>query len=214
MKNVAGYDVSRLVTGSLGTLALIAEVSLKVLPMPPVSATVAFDASEVEAITKMNQLAGKPLPISATCYFDGRLCIRLSGSNAAVKAARARLNGEEVSDDEALWETIREHAHHFFAGPEDVWRLSVPPTTPPLGFGRTLVEWGGAQRWLRTVPDPRALRAAMAEARGHATLFRAKATRNEVFAPLSPVLAKLHQRLKQEFDPQKIFNPGRMYPEL
>lgn len=214
MKNVAGFDVSRLMVGSLGTLALVSEISLKVLPVPPASLTLVRRASEGDAIRLMNEWGGEPLPISATCGFDGMLFVRLSGAAPALKAAQAHIGGEAVADDAAFWENIREQAHAFFSNAGDLWRLSVPSATPPLGLGATLIEWGGAQRWVWSEGDGSKLRDAALRARGHATLFRARTPRNEVFTPLTAALATIHRHLKQEFDPHGIFNPGRMYGDL
>ncbi|HWH81980.1 MAG TPA: glycolate oxidase subunit GlcE [Burkholderiaceae bacterium] len=214
MKNVAGYDVSRLIVGSLGTLALIAEVSLKVLPVPPESLTLVREAGEADAIRWMNEWGGKPLPISATCVFGGKLFVRLSGAAPALKAARAHLGGDILSHDAAFWESVREQAHMFFAGTGGLWRISVPSATAPLALGPTLIEWGGAQRWVRTESDTPGVPAAAIKERGHATAFRSRNARDDVFTPLAPALARIHSKLKQEFDPHRIFNPGRMYADL
>ncbi len=214
MKNVAGYDVSRLMVGSLGTLGVIAEVSLKVLPSPPASETLVREASESDAVTLMNKWAGKPLPISATCFTDGKLFVRLSGAGTAVAAARAQIGGEDMHDDRRFWESVREQQHEFFRGADDLWRLSVPPTTPPVRLAATLIEWGGAQRWVRENGDGLKIRKTVLSARGHATLFRSSGVREHVFTPLAPALATIHRNLKRQFDPNGIFNPGRIYADL
>ena len=214
MKNVAGYDVSRLMVGSLGTLALITEVSLKVLPIPATSATVVREATEADALDAMNKWGGKALPISATCFVEGRLFVRLAGASSALKPARTQLGGEELADADRFWESLREQTHPFFSGAGNLWRLSVPSATKPLGLGPTLIEWGGAQRWTWEERDGTSGRAAAVKAKGHASLFRAAGNRQDVFTPLSPALAKIHQNLKKAFDPQGIFNPGRMYADL
>ena len=214
MKNVAGYDVSRFIAGSLGTLALITEVSLKVLPVPSASATQVLDASEAAAITMMNQWAGQALPISATCFAEGRLHVRLSGAAAALRAARPKVGGETLADDALFWQSLREQTHRFFARAGELWRLSVPSATAPLGLGTTLIEWGGAQRWIVGSADAATIGETAAKVRGHVTLFRSSGPRERVFTPLSPSLAKIHRNLKQEFDPRGIFNPGRMYADL
>ena len=216
MKNVAGYDVPRLMAGSLGTLGVLLEVSLKVLPLPVAERTLRFAISEAGAIEKLNLWGGQPLPISASAWHDGVLNLRLSGAAAAVDAAQRLLGGEPLAEAGAFWAALREQTHAFFAGDAPLWRLSVASVAPPQGLGSTLIEWGGAQRWLRS-GDPLAIRAAAEKAGGHATLFRADdvlKTAVGVFQPLSTPLARIHRNLKNAFDPQGVFNPGRMYPDF
>jgi glycolate dehydrogenase FAD-binding subunit len=213
MKNVAGYDVSRLVAGSLGTLGLIAEVSLKLAPRPPAESTLRLEMPQARALEAMNRWAGQPLAISATAWHDGELSVRLAGSAAAVRAAAAKIGG--VAADGGLWRELREHTHAFFSGPEPLWRLSLPSATPAMNLeGRQLVEWGGALRWLKSPANAASIREAARSAKGHATLFRAEDKAAGCFAPLDAVLARVHKELKSAFDPAGIFNPGRMYPEL
>jgi glycolate oxidase FAD binding subunit len=217
MKNVAGYDVSRLLAGSLGTLGLIAEASIKVLPRPPVEATLRLRMTEERAIEALNQWAGQPLPVSATAWHDGGLGVRLSGSAAAVRAAAARIGGDSLPEAQAaaFWRGVREHTDAFFAGAEPLWRIAVPPATPPLRLpGRQMIEWGGGLRWLKTGEEPRAVREAAGRARGHATLFRVDRRSGEAFSPLEPVAMRLHRGLKAAFDPAGILNPGRLYGDL
>jgi len=217
MKNVAGYDLPRLMAGSLGTLGIILEVSLKVLPVPVAEATLKFELPADKAVETINRWAGKPLPVSAIAYADGDLGVRLSGAAAAVAVARGKLGGELVEGAQAtrFWAGIREQTDPFFAGDEPLWRLSVPSATPPLALeGRELIEWGGALRWLKTNAEPRAIRELVARSGGHATLFRGGDKSVGVFQPLAPAIAAIHQRLKAEFDPHGIFNRGRMYAEL
>jgi len=212
MKNVAGYDVSRALAGSLGTLGMILDVSLKVLPRPPTEQTLRFELPEADAVRRTNEWAGQPWPISATAWFDGALTVRLSGAIAGVRAAQAKLGGELVADGPAFWTTLREHTHNFFKRTDTatLWRLSVPPTTVPLNLGSTLTEWRGAQRWIWSREAAVDLRVQAQKAGGHATAFR-QHDRDDVFHPLAPALALIHQRLKKEFDPVGIFNRGRMY---
>jgi glycolate oxidase FAD binding subunit len=215
MKNVAGYDVSRMLAGSLGTLGLLLEVSLKVLPRPFAETSLRFEIGEIDAIRELNEWGGQPLPISASCWVDGVLMLRLSGARAAVDAAVKSLGGEEVPDSAAFWASLREQRHSFFDGEGALWRLSVPSTASAIVLkGEQLIEWGGAQRWLRAGSDEAAaqtIRRTVAAVGGHATLFRGGDKAVGVFHPLAPAVAKIHERMKAAFDPSHIFNPGRMY---
>jgi glycolate oxidase FAD binding subunit len=212
MKNVAGYDVSRLLAGSLGTLGLITELSVKVLPRSFAEATLRFEANEIEAIRMLNVWGGQPLPVSASCWHRGVLALRLSGARAAVDAAVKSLGGQVVGDAAGFWTDLREQRHAFFAGDAPLWRLSVPSTTGAIVLnGEQLIEWGGAQRWLRADSgDAETIRSAVRAAGGHATLFRGGDKAVGVFQPLAPAVARIHERLKTAFDPAHIFNPGRM----
>jgi glycolate oxidase FAD binding subunit len=217
MKNVAGYDVARLLAGSLGTLGVILEVSLKVLPRPVEEQTLRLELAQAAAIEQLNAWGGQPLPISATAWCDGVLQLRLSGAAAAVRAARARIGGEPVAGEASLafWESLREQTHPFFAGDAPLWRLALPATAAPLALPEApFIEWGGALRWLRAASEARVLREAAARAGGHATLFRARDRSAPAFAPLSAVNMRLHRGLKAAFDPQGVFNRGRMYSDL
>lgn len=215
MKNVAGYDVSRLMAGSLGTLGLLLEVSLKVLPLPAQEVTLRFDMNEAEALDQMNRWAGLPLSLSATCYHDGELNLRLSGAAAAVNSVKLKLGGEEVKDAHAFWHSVREQQHGFFAAAKPLWRLSLPSTAASLSVpGQQLIEWGGAQRWLASDATADVIRQAALASGGHATLFRSAGATAEPFQPLAATLLEIHKRLKQHFDPHNIFNPGRMYQDF
>jgi glycolate oxidase FAD binding subunit len=217
IKNVAGYDVSRVLAGSLGTLGVIVDVSLKVLPHPAVETTLRFDMDESQALDTLNAWGGRPLPISASFWRDGELRIRLSGSDAAVKHAIKVLGGELLGDAVAaiFWHELREHGDAWFAGDAPLWRVSLPSTAKPLLLGDSQVmEWGGALRWLRSEKSAVAMRNRAYELGGHATLFRGGDRSVGVFTPLTAPIAAIHQRLKNEFDPARIFNPGRLYADL
>jgi len=227
MKNVAGYDVSRLLTGSLGMFGLIAEVSLKVLPRPVAELSLRLEMQQDEALRRLNEWGGQPLPISASSWADGVLTLRLSGARSAVEAARARIGGDALDQADAWWHAVREQDHPFFADamahPNGLWRLSLPSSAPPVALpGRQLIEWGGAQRWLLVDADADAdaaadaatIRAAAAQAGGHATLFRGGARDAGVFHPLAPAVRTIHKQLKDAFDPAGVFNRGRMYREF
>jgi glycolate oxidase FAD binding subunit len=219
IKNVAGYDVSRVLAGSLGMLGVIIDVSLKVLPLPARETTLGFSMSETQALEQMNLWGGRPLPISASCWLDGNLRIRLSGSEAAVSQAESALSregtgGERLGSAAAFWQDVREQVQPWFAATEALWRVSVPPDAEPLALGEQCIEWGGALRWLRTSLPAMVVRERARSLGGHATLFRGGDRSQGVFTPLSAPLAAIHQRLKDEFDPAHIFNPGRMYVGL
>ncbi len=226
MKNVAGYDVSRLLAGSMGTLGVLAEVTLKVLPKPVAEQTLVFELDERAALARLNQWGGLPLPISASLWHAGRLWLRLSGARAAVDAARDKLGGALAVDAEKHWISVREQTHPAFAG-QPLWRLALPPTAAPPGLDNLrAIEWGGALRWYAGESDGKsdgaskihaAVRGAAARLGGHAVLYRAPESLRcleGTFAPLSPPLLALHRRLKKSFDPRGILNPGRLYAEF
>ncbi|HUQ29069.1 MAG TPA: glycolate oxidase subunit GlcE [Usitatibacter sp.] len=211
IKNVAGYDISRLMAGSLGTLGVITEISFKVLPRPPAEATLAFELDEESAMLQVNRWAGMPLPLSATAWEAGRLRVRLSGAETAVAAGKARMGGEAI-DGATYWSDLREHRLPFFSGGRAVWRVSVPQTVEPMALPfAQLVEWGGGLRWMTGDVDPLSVRSTAERAGGHATLFRGGDRKAGVFHPLTPPSMKIHRRLKEAFDPAGILNPHRMY---
>jgi glycolate oxidase FAD binding subunit len=212
MKNVAGYDVSRLMVGAMGTLGAILDASFKVLPMPEAEQTRVYEVSEEMAIVRMNEWAAQPWPLSAACYLNNNLRIRLSGSEAGVAAAARELGGVQEPEGGQFWRALREQCLPFFDSTDVLWRLVVPPATPPLRlFGNGLVDWGGAQRWLLSEQGDETIRAAVQAVGGHATRFRGGDRSLNVFQPLAPGLATLHKNLKDAFDPAGILNPGRLY---
>ena len=224
MKNVAGYDVSRVLAGSMGILGVICEVSLKVLPRAIATATLRFEMDQAQALQKLNAWGGEPLPISASACWNGMLVIRLSGARAAVEAACRQLGGEAIEPAwaAAFWQGLRDQSDEFFAsalaavkGGAALWRLGVPQTAAPITLpGEQLVEWGGAQRWLCTPATAAQVREAATAAGGHATLFRSRDKSAEAFHPLSAPLARFHRELKKAFDPDRVFNRGRLYQDL
>jgi glycolate oxidase FAD binding subunit len=224
MKNVAGYDVSRVLAGSMGVLGAICEVSLKVLPRPAATATLRFEMDQARAIRQLNEWAGQPLPLHASAWWQGLLVLRLAGAAAAVHAAAQSLGGEAVPPELAagFWDGLRDQSDEFFVNARaaldegaTLWRLSLPQTAAPLALeGDCLVEWGGAQRWLCCSLPAGQVRDAAAAAGGHATLFMGLDRSAGVFAPLKSPLDRIHRELKRAFDPDGVFNPGRLYPEL
>lgn len=218
IKNVAGYDVSRLLCGSLGTLGVILDVSLRVVPVAADEATLRFDMDADAAISAVHRWIGQALPVDASTWHEGSLCLRLRGARAAVASAVQTLGGERVgaSDADAYWRSLRDHEPVFFkAGTDDgtqLWRVSVPATCPALPLPDPTaqwLEWHGAQRWVRTHLPADEMFALAERFGGHATLFRGAG--DQVFAPLASVTERIHRSLKQNFDPAGLFNPGRMY---
>ncbi|ARP86161.1 glycolate oxidase subunit GlcE [Bordetella genomosp. 9] len=226
MKNVAGYDVSRLLAGSLGIFGVLLEVSLKVLPRPMMERSLRLQGTQSEALAAFATWRRLPMPVSAACWIPmgrddlGEILVRLSGAPPAIDAAQARIGGEPVPDERAalLWQSLREQTHEFFDRSQPLWRIAVPPATAPMALGPTLIEWGGGQRWVSGQQEPASIRAAAQARGGHATLFRAAShrdvPRDGVFHPLAPGVATLTRRLKQELDPSGLFNPGRLTLEL
>lgn len=213
MKNVAGYDIARLMAGAMGTLGVLLEVSLKVLPRPAAESTRILDLPQAEALRTMRELAAGPAPLAGASHLRDRLYLRLSGNASGVEAWARQVGGE--SGEDAFWQSLRDQQLDFFQQDAPLWRLSLPPATPHRSFEHAaLTDWGGAQRWLYTDRDAGALRRAVAEHDGHATLFRGGDRDGEVFQPLNPVLRRFHQGLKQTFDPHQLFNRGRLYTDL
>jgi glycolate oxidase FAD binding subunit len=216
IKNVAGFDVSRLMAGSLGTLGLLTEITLKTMPRPQAECTLRLEMDQARALESMTRWAIRPLPLSATGWHDGILHVRLSGANAAVRAARAALGGETMNGADEYWESVREQRLAFFAAAGELWRVSLPAHSPQLPVsGPTLIEWSGMLRWLHGPQDGGNLRTLAARYGGHVALYRASMRPREgPFQPLSAATLSLHRRLKTAFDPHGIFNRGRLYPDL
>jgi len=216
MKNVAGYDIPRLMCGAMGTLGVLLEVSLKVLPLPSREITLVYDESPGEALRRFNDCAGRPLPLSAACHDGKRSYLRLSGAESAVAAARKALGGELLETGEHFWRTqVREQGHRFFRGEAPLWRLSLPPAAPWEPHpGDTFIDWGGALRWIRSERPAEVHFSAAAAAGGHASLFRGGDRRGQRRQPLPKTVMTIQHRLKQAFDPQGLFNPGRLYREF
>lgn len=213
MKNVAGYDVSRLMAGSLGTLALILEVSLKVVPRPAAEITLALEMPETDALELGVRLRHDAMPLTGACYFDGCFYVRLSGTEASVNTAVRTIGGEFLPEPQQFWQALRNQTHEFFQ-PLDrpLWRLSFPSATPHISSleGNSLVEWAGAQRWLYSNIPVNLIRSIAEKYKGQATLYRGRLPGVSTFHPQPPGLLQVQERLKQALDPQGIFNPNRM----
>ncbi|MND76989.1 putative FAD-linked oxidoreductase [compost metagenome] len=212
MKNVAGYDLSRLMAGSYGSLGLITEVSLKVLPKPRQCLSISLEMDAERALLRLAEWGQQPLPISAACHDGSRLHLRLEGGEGSVSAAHERLGGERL--ESCWWDDLNEQRLSFFDEDQPLWRLSLPHNTPLLSLpGRQLIDWGGAQRWLKSDAEAAYIRQVVDEVGGHATCFSHGLT-DTPFQPLPPALMRYHRNLKQQLDPRGIFNPGRLYAEL
>ena len=214
IKNVAGYDVSRLMCGAHGTLGVLLDIALRLLPMPECGISVARECEPVQAVALMNHAATQPLPLAGAAWDAGLLRFRLEGAESAVRQAARQLGGElEPTLD--WWQQLRDHGLPFFAGARRLWRVALPPTAAPLALGADeLIDWGGAQRWLAGDVDGVLVRARAAQLGGHATLWRGAAPGDEPFHPLDPSMLELQRQLKCSFDPLRVLNPGRMYREI
>ena len=212
MKNVAGYDLSRLMAGSFGSLGVITEVSLKVLPKPRQCLSISLEMDADRALLRLAEWGQQPLPISAACHDGQRLHLRLEGGEGSVTAAHDRLGGELL--DACFWADLNEHRLNFFDEDQPLWRLSVPNNTSRLSLpGRQLLDWGGAQRWLKSDAEGAFIRRVVDEVGGHVTCY-SHGLSDCPFQPLPEALMRYHRSLKQQLDPQQIFNPGRLYAEL
>ncbi|MFJ4431106.1 glycolate oxidase subunit GlcE [Pseudomonas sp. NPDC089395] len=210
MKNVAGYDVSRLMAGSFGCLGLLTEVSLKVLPRPRQCLSLRLALDRHQALAELAEWGQQPLPISAACHDGEALYLRLEGGEGSVQSARQRLGGEVL--DSRFWSDLREQRLAFFDAPAPLWRLSLPTATAELDLpGQQLIDWGGAQRWLKSSAPAQQIREQVAKVGGHVTGY---ALGDDSSAPLPAALMRYHRALKQQLDPQGLFNPGRLYPDL
>ncbi len=215
MKNVAGFDVSRLQAGALGAFGVISEISLKVLPRPAASVTIAQETDADDAIGRMNTLAAQPKPLAGAAWTEGRLYLRLEGARSAVEGTVRQWGGERLADGERFWTELREQRLPFFGGGGGtLWRFSIRSTAPITEPGDWLIDWGGAQRYLRGEFEADRMQAAAASAGGHVSIYRGGDRTREVYQDLPESLRKLHLNLKSAFDPDRVLNPGRLYSWL
>ncbi len=209
MKNVAGFDASRLMVGAFGTLGILLEVSFKVLPRAASSLTLVHECSD--PVGYLNSLSASPLPVDAAAHVDGLCYVRLSGSDQAVSEAKQRLQGELLAGGEVFWEGLREQKLPFFDTDLPLWRIACPPASPMLDLpGHWMIDWGASQRWLKSAAETGEIRQKAMEAGGHAALFRGEG----FMQPLTGTLLLLHRNLKSAFDPEGVFNHGRLCPEF
>ena len=212
MKNVAGYDVSRLQAGALGTLGIITQVSLKVMPVTEHSITLVYEVDAEQALQIMNERRAASKPLNAACWVQGNLYLRLSGTERAVSQTAKTWGGQVMSSATEFWQQLRELQHPFFAADDTLWRFSHGPTAAlQTGFGDILLDWGGAQRWVRGEQSRDVLEKSAEDAGGHVSLYRGGDRSGEVNHSVNGAQRALHQRLKHAFDPAGIFNPGRLY---
>ena len=207
MKNVAGYDASRLMVGAQGTLGVLLNISVKVLPIPEMESTIALVLDENDAQNKLREWIKQGHPVTASCHYKNTLYVRLCSTENSVIHAMKDIGGED--SDSELWTQLRNQTHAFFDQP-NLWRLSIPAACAPIKTDSAqLIEWSGAQRWVTSKED---LYNTATANKGHATryMLNEKTTQN-CFQPLSPSILALHKRLKESFDPNGILNPGRIY---
>ena len=214
MKNVAGYDLSRLMAGAMGTLGVLLDVSIKVLPAPAVERSLVLSMARERAMQVVRDLARQPAPLSGACHLDDRLYLRLSGNAASVAAWEKQIGGDGGAGVE-FWQQLRDHTIGFFTDERPLWRLSLAPATAKLACeDQVLTDWAGAQRWIYSRSGATEIRDEVAKAGGHAILFRHGDDKIPAFHPLDPVRERLHRGLKHTFDPNGILNPGRQYPSI
>ena len=214
MKNVAGFDVSRLLAGSLGTLGVILEVSLRVVPRPTLEQSLVLALDEHAALDRCLAWGRTRLPVSATVWQAGQLYVRLSGTHRVVATAAAEIGGVRLETEQAapFWIGVREQTGSFFGPDRRIWRISLPANAPALSIpGEQSIEWNGQLRWLATRSDAATVRARATELGGHATLFRGGEAGTAAFQALAAPIARIEARLKAQFDPAGVFNPGRMH---
>jgi hypothetical protein len=228
IKNVAGYDVSRVMAGAMGVLGVLCEVSIRLLPRPVAGMTLEFDCDLPGSLRMLQAWRCQPLPLSASSWHEGRLRVRLGGARAAVASASSALQGRVLLPEEAAawWASLRDQRHPLFALPADamasgmrLWLLSLPMDAPHLQLPgeppeELLVEVGGSRRWLRTSAPVQAVRAATERLGGTATLFRGARAGIEAYSPVAEPLRSIHRRLKAAFDPAGILNPGRLHADF
>ena len=215
VKNVAGYDVSRVMCGAMGTLGMITEVSFKTVPKPENEITLTYECSAPQALTTMHTHMQSLVPVSASYFEKGILYIRLSGIDKVLQKLKSSLGGEELDNSTEFWHSVREHQRDFFKSDKNLWRCIVPVDSTPASInGESVIEWNGGLRWYSSNDDADSVMQASKVTGGHATLFKTTSSASQRFTEPATALKKLHLNLKKAFDPDNILNPGRMYPWL
>ncbi|WP_323753644.1 glycolate oxidase subunit GlcE [Marinobacter sp.] len=216
MKNVAGYDVSRLQAGAMGALGVITEISMKVMPKPAATVTLVQNMAMEEAVNYMNRRAGEPKPITGGCWLDGKVYLRLAGARSAVEATAEQWQGSIMEDGEQFWRQLQDMRHAFFADMDTpLWRFSVgSAATLPVMEGQWMMDWAGAQRWYRGEAELSDLEPIARASGGQVSLFRGGDRAGEVMHSQPEALKLIQRRVKQSFDPDGVFNPGRLYSWL
>ncbi len=215
MKNVAGYDLSRVMTGSYGTLGVILDVTFKVMPIPEFELTCFCELSRKDALTKMYELSCKPFPVSASCYDGEKLYLRISGYRDTVKTILTGIGFEEYLNGDQFWRNLRDFRSSFFNTDKNIWRLSLPVTAKPeIGDDQYLIDWGGAQYWIKSDRPANEFFKMAEELGGNATLFKGTGHNENIFQPLQEDMMIIQQGLKRAFDPHSVLNPGKMYAAI
>lgn len=217
MKNVAGYDLSRLMVRSQGILGVILSVSLRLLPKPSHDLTIRFDVNQQEGLDFFQNLRSQQIPVSATVWFDQQAYIRLSGSTETLENSQQLIKGDVLTDAKDFWREIRDQHYHFFGRTDKpLWRLSLPPGSNQISRidDNILIEWSGAQRWVNSNMPANIIQSIAKSRNGFATLFRGNLPETPHFPTLDEPLMLLHKQLKNKMDPHGVFNPSRMYENL
>lgn len=215
IKNVAGYDVSRLVTGSFGTLGVILEVSLKVVPRPICELSYELPCSPQSRLSELLRLKNTASNLSGLAATRDTISYRLAGSEESVRKTAAQLGGDELLGDGEFWRTLKDQTSDFFNDETPLWRVSVAPACPEIDLGGDYIaDWGGALRWVKSHLDAEQIQARVSLAGGNAQLFRAPEKNTMTLPQLPSGIVQLHQRIKASFDPSSVFNPGYLVQEL
>ena len=212
MKNVAGYDASRLMCGAFGTLGVLTQISIKVSPTPQAEITLALDINQNEALDKMSAWTQTQTPISATFFYNNTLYVRIAGLEKSIEKIHKEIGGEKISSSDKFWKSVKNHELEFFQTEHPLWRIILPNNAPVLSInGDSCIEWNGGLRWIKSTEDAQQIIDHCQNIKAQASLFKAQSKPKDCLADISPSLKKLHLNLKTAFDPNRILNPGRMY---